>query len=75
MQLSEQENIQKLLSSPQGKQLLRLLSRDGGTALRQAGAAVQSGDAAGAQSIMAPMLEDPQVQTLLKDLEQSMNHG
>ena len=71
----DQKKIQQLLGSSQGKQLLALLSRDGGAALRQAGAAVQAGDSAGAQTIMAPLMEDPQVASLLQSLEQSMKHG
>ena len=69
MEAIDQQALQRILESAQGKQLLALLSRDGGAALRQAG------DSAGAQTIMAPLMEDPQVASLLQSLEQSMKHG
>ncbi len=75
MDPKDQKAIRQLLGSPQGQQLLRLLSKDGGTALKQAGAAVQQGDQAEARNILAPMLQDPEVQKLLAALEKSMNHG
>ena len=74
-QSEQQKQLQQILSSPQGKQLLKLLSKDGGVAMRSAGEAIKKGDTAGAQSIMGPMMEDPEVRKLLQTLEQSMNHG
>ena len=75
MDARDQKNLQKLLASPEGKQLLRLLSQDGGAALKRAGTAVKQGDQAGAQAIMAPLLENPEVRSLLASLEKTMDHG
>ncbi len=70
-----QKNMQALLSSPEGKKLMALLSADGGKALREAGAALKSGNEAQAQASMAPLLQSSEVQKLLKSLEKSLNHG
>jgi hypothetical protein len=70
-----QRDMQKLLSTQEGQKLLALLSADGGTTLKRAGAALQSGDQAAAQATMAPLLENSQVKTLLASLEKTMGHG
>lgn len=67
--------VQKLMSTKEGKQLLSLLSSDGGAALKSAGEALQAGDEAGAKEKMAPLLQSSQVQQLLKSLNQTMGHG
>ena len=67
--------MQGILSGSQGKELLRLLSRDGGKTMQQAAQAVRQGDEATAQRLMAPLLQDPQVQKLLGALGQSMGNG
>ena len=74
-QAKQQQQINQLLQSPQGKQLLKLLSRDGGAAMQRAGTALKQGNTQSAQAIMAPLMEDPEVQKLLKSLEQTMGHG
>ncbi len=74
-QSQQQEQLRKLLSSPQGKQLLRLLTRDGGAAMKSAGEALRRGDTDGAKSIMGPLAEDPEVQMLLRAAEQDLRNG
>ncbi len=74
-QSEQQKNIQKLLSTNEGKKLLKLLTGDGGTALKNAGNALRQGNTQKAQSIVAPLMEDPEVQRLLKSLEKTMGHG
>ena len=66
-----ESDLQKILASPEGRELLSLLRADGGSALRQAMQAVKSGDYAGAKTILEPMLQGPDAAELLKKL----NHG
>ena len=75
MNQSDQDNLRKILASSQGQRLLKLLSRDGGSAINQAGQAVKQGDGAKAQEIMEPLMKDPEVQKLLQALNQSLHHG
>ena len=74
-QSEQQEQIRRLLSSPQGKQLLKALSRDGGASMRMAGEALRRGDTEGAKQIMGPMGEDPEVQKLLRLAQSRMDRG
>ena len=74
-QSEEQKQLRQLLSSPQGKQLLRLLTRDGGAAMQSAGEALKRGDSDAVRQIMEPMLEDPEVKRLLRETQQSLGHG
>lgn len=77
----EQENdrmkqeFQKLMSTPEGRQLIKLLSSDGGRTLREAGAALKNGDQGAVRETMAPVLRDPQVKKLMEAVEKAMNHG
>lgn len=75
MNQSQQKNIQKLLSTSEGRQLFQLLSGDGGAALKNAGNALRQGNTQEAQAIMAPLMANPEVQKLLKSLEKTMGHG
>ena len=71
----QQANIQKLLSTAEGRKLLTLLSQNGGGTLQQAGNALKQGNTQQAQNLMAPLLEDPEVQRLLRSLEKTLGHG
>lgn len=68
-------DFQKIISSPEGQQLIKLLSADGGAAMRNAGAALKSGDQAKAQETIAPLLNSAQAQQLMKALEKALGHG
>ncbi len=59
------EQARQLLASEEGRELMRLLSQDGGRQLRQAAAAFQSGDTAGAQEALSPLLSTPEATRLL----------
>ena len=74
-QSEQQKNIQKLLSTSEGRQLIKLLSGNGGTALKNAGNALRQGNTQEAQAIMAPLMNNPEVQKLLKSLEKTMGNG
>ncbi len=73
MNQSDMEKLKKLLAGPQGKQLMELLSRKGD--VRQAGQAANRGDMDRVRALMEPAVSDPEIQKLLRSLEQSMNHG
>lgn len=64
------KEAQRILHAPEAQQLLALLSRSGGQTLQQAAAAAQRGDMAGAQSMLKPLLDDPQAAALLEKLKQ-----
>lgn len=74
-QNSAQKKLQSLLTTREGMQLMKLLSADGGSALRQAGEALKAGDQQKVRDIMSPMLNNSQVQNLLSSLEKEMQDG
>lgn len=61
--------LRRVLSSPAGKQLLQLLAANGGAALRQAASAAAQGDHAQAYALLQPILQTPQAQALLRQLD------
>jgi hypothetical protein len=62
------ENIQKIFGTGEGRQLIALLNRDGGKALRQAAAALQRGDQAAAAAVLEPIMNQPEAQALVDAL-------
>ncbi len=71
----QQKNIQALLSSPEGKRLMGLLTADGGKALREAGSALKAGNESQAQAQIAPLLQNDEVQKLIKTMEKNFQRG
>ena len=69
---SEKE-LKSLLQSDAGKQLLALLNRDGGTALRQAASAIQSGQYQKAYDAIAPIMNKEEVAPLIQELNKKRN--
>lgn len=67
------QQAKRLLSTEEGQKLIKLLSQNG--AMQQAGNALQQGDTRQAQKIMEPLMQNPEVQALLRTLEKTMNHG
>lgn len=67
--------FQKMMATEEGKQLLHLLTRDGGATLKQAGADLKQGNEAGAKDRLAPLLGQTEVQKLLQSLNRTMGHG
>ena len=61
------ELLRKVLGSAEGRQLLALLSKDGG-ALRQAARAYQQGDTEAAQAVLKPLVETPEAAQLLEKI-------
>lgn len=62
------DQARRVLASPEGRQLIQLLSRDGGAALQQAAQALRAGDYAALQQTLAPLMQTPQAQQLLAKL-------
>ena len=62
------EQVRKVLGTKEGQQLLQLLNRDGGDALRRAAAAVKAGDYGTAQSILAPVMQTPEAARLVDEI-------
>ena len=61
-------DIRKVLGSPEGQALLRLLNRDGGTLLKQAAAAVKAGDMEKAKSLVQPVMESKDAAALIEKI-------
>ena len=59
------EQIRSVLGTKEGQQLLSLLNRDGGAALRQAAGAIKSGNYATAQKILEPVMQTPEASRLV----------
>ncbi len=62
------EQVKQLLSSPEAKQLIALLSRDGGQSLQKAAAEYRKGNAQGAQEVLKPLVDNPEAEELLNKL-------
>lgn len=60
--------IKKVMGSKEGRELLRLLQRSGGDALRRAAEAVKSGDWERAKKIMQPVAESPEAAALIDQI-------
>ncbi len=65
-----EQDIKRVLGSDEGKQLLRLLNRDGGAALRQAAEAIKAGDAARAKQLLSPIMETSEAASLVEKINQ-----
>ena len=63
------EQLRGLLTSPEGQALIRLLRADGGAGLRQAAAALRSGDEAGVREALTPLLAGTEAEALTRSLE------
>ena len=64
------QQLAAVLSSSEGKQLLSLLSRDGGSALSQAAQALKNGDTELAKSLVSPMLQSNEAQALIAKINE-----
>ena len=62
-------DVKKILQTKEGLQLLQLLSKDGGARLKEAAAALKKGDTAKFQSILNPVIQTREAQTLLEKLD------
>lgn len=62
------EDMAALASSPAGQQLMSLLRQSGGDQLQNAASRAAAGDITGARELLSPLLNDPRIRNLLKDL-------
>lgn len=62
------EQVKQVLGSPEGKQLIALLSRDGGKGMQQAAAEYRKGNLEGAQEALKPLMQTAEAEALLKKL-------
>lgn len=67
-----QNDIEKVLHSKQGQEILNLLQADGGAAAAKAAQAAKSGDYAGALSLLQPMMNTPDSARLLKEIKEKL---
>lgn len=68
MQQPDISQVLALMRSPAGQQLMEYLKQNGGDAARNAATQASAGDLSGARSSLSPLLEDPAVQALLRQL-------
>ena len=64
------QQLAAVLSTNEGRQLLTLLSRDGGGALSQAAQALKNGDAELAKSLVSPLLQNDEAQALIAKINE-----
>lgn len=61
----KEQDIRRVLGSPEGQQLLQLLNRDGGQALRKAASALRSGNPEEAMQALAPVMNTKEASDLV----------
>lgn len=67
------EDLARLLASPQAQALARMLQQMDPGQLNQAAAMASQGNTEGAKQALSGVLQDPNVQQLIRDMED--NHG
>lgn len=65
--------VRAVLGSQEGRQLIELLNRDGGAALRRAAESVKGGDMAAAKAAIAPLLQTQQARELMQSINDRKN--
>ena len=65
---TDTEQLRRILTSAEGRQLLALLQQKYPGLLQRAAAMLQGGDAAGVQRLLSPVMETEEVQALLARL-------
>ena len=63
-----EKDIRRVLGSPEGQKILKLLSQDGGQALRQAANALRSGNVEEAKRLVSPIMESEEAARLIDRL-------
>ena len=62
------QDVRRVLGSPEGQQILKLLNRDGGRALKQAADALRSGRPEDALQVLSPIMESEEASKLIDKL-------
>lgn len=60
--------IKAVLGSAEGKRLLELLNRDGGTLLRQAAESIRRGDQDNAKQLLEPLMQSGEAAELVRKI-------
>lgn len=68
MQQPDLAKLLSLLQSPAGQQLMDYLKTNGGSAARAAAAQASAGELEAARDTLSPLLENPRLQELLRQL-------
>ena len=63
------ENVMQLAKSPQGQKLIQILQQNGGQSVETAKKQAASGNFADAQKTLSGVLNDAQIQKLLKEMK------
>ena len=63
-----EKDISRVLCSPEGQKILKLLNQDGGQALRQAANALRNGNTEEAKRIISPIMESEEAAQLIDRL-------
>lgn len=71
--MANKEKLSSLLGSEEGKKLIAMLSRDGGAAIKKAAGALSSGNGDEAKRILQPLMEQPEAQKLVTELNKKAN--
>ena len=66
-----ESQIRAVLGSAEGKKLLSLLQQDGGERLKQAAAAIKSGNYASAQTILEPVMQTQEASELVQKINKA----
>lgn len=64
-----QEELKRLLQSPEAQKLLALLNRDGGKTLQKASEAASRGEYDAVKELLSPKLQTKEAQALLQSLD------
>ena len=59
------QDVRRVLGSPEGQKILKLLNRDGGRALRQAADALRSGKPEDALKALSPIMDTEEAAALI----------
>ena len=62
------QDVRRVLGSPEGQKILKLLNRDGGRALRQAADALRSGKPEDAMKALSPIMDTDEAAALINKI-------
>ena len=70
--LTNKDKLSSVLNSEDGRKLISILSRDGGAALKKAANAISSGNSDEAKRILEPLMNQPETQHLVEELNKKV---
>ncbi len=69
------KNMETVFRAPEAKELLHILNKDGGAGISRATEALRSGDYGKAVSFLKPLLDSPDSEMLLKELNRKLGQS